>query len=150
MPAKKVKVAISFAVIAVLMVWLTISGFNENMQYYVTITDVQAMDGSEVPKGLRVKGNLVAGSVEETGNSLEIFFLIEDNGNQMRVRYDKERPDTFKDGSEVLVEGKYLAEEGYFDANMLMAKCPSKYESEDYNYGESEYKEGYSEQGGTN
>lgn len=149
MPAKKVKVAISFTVIAVLMVWLTISGFNENMQYYVTITDVQAMDGSEVSKGLRVKGHLVAGSVEETTNSLEIFFLLEENGNQMRVRYDKERPDTFKDGSEVLVEGKYLVEEGYFNANMLMAKCPSKYESEDYNY-ESGYTEGYSEQGGTN
>ncbi len=146
MPAKKIKVVFSFAIIAVLMVWLTISGFNENMQYYVTISDVQAMDASEASKGLRVKGNLVAGSVEETSNSLEIFFLIEENGEQMRVRYDKERPDTFKDGSEVLVEGNYLVEEGYFDANTMMAKCPSKYESEDYNYGESEHPE----QGGPN
>jgi len=152
MPAKKVKVAVSFAVVAVLMVWLTISGFNENMQYYVTINDVQAMDATEAAKGLRVKGNLVAGSVEETPNSLEIFFLIEENGQQMRVRYDKERPDTFKDGSEVLVEGKYLVDEGYFDANMLMAKCPSKYEGEDYSDHEAAVGEGdaYYDQGGTN
>jgi len=135
MSGKKIKIAVSFAVVAVLMIWLTISGFNENMQYYISIKDVKAMEADKLNTGLRVKGHLVDGSIEEIPNSLEIFFMIEENGQQMRVRYDKERPDTFKEGAEVLVEGKYLADHGYFDATMLMAKCPSKYESEEYTSG---------------
>jgi len=129
MNSKKVKVGISFALVSVLLVWLVVSGFNENMQYYVTIKDLTAMNHADM-NGLRVKGNLVAGSVEATGKNLEIFFTLEDAGHQLRVRYDQERPDTFKDGSEVLVEGK-MTEQGYFDAKTLMAKCPSKYESTD-------------------
>ncbi len=59
---------------------------------------------------------------------MEVNFVIEEEGQEMAVRYAKELPDTFKDGAEVLVEGKYHRE-GYFDAQMLMAKCPSKYET---------------------
>ncbi len=138
MPAKKAKIAVAFAVVAGLLVWLTISGFNENMQYYVTIEDLHAMPSTDMSQGLRVKGNLVAGSVEETPNSLEAYFTIEEEGRELRVRYDKERPDTFKDGSEILVEGQ-MTEEGYFDANFLMAKCPSKYETEEGEYDLKDY-----------
>ncbi len=131
---KKAKIAVSFGIVSVLLVWLVVSGFNENMQYYVTIKDLAGMQNSaEISKGLRVKGILVAGSVEKTANSLEVFFTMEEEGHELRVRYDQELPDTFKDGSEVLVEGK-MTDAGYFDAKMLMAKCPSKYEStEEYN-----------------
>lgn len=125
---KKAKIAFAFTIVSGLLIWLTISGFNENMQYYVDIQDVNAMPLDNPGKGLRVKGHLVDGSIEEMPNSLEIFFMIEENGHQLRVRYDQERPDTFKDGAEVLVEGR-MTKAGYFDATMLMAKCPSKYES---------------------
>ncbi len=130
MSSKKTKVAISFGIVAVLLAWLVVSGFNENMQYFVTVTDFHKMPASEQEQSLRVKGNLVPASVEETGNNLEMFFLLEEGGEQLRVRFDKERPDTFVDGSEVVVEGK-LTDKGYFAANTLMAKCPSKYESSD-------------------
>ncbi|NIR47562.1 cytochrome c maturation protein CcmE, partial [candidate division KSB1 bacterium] len=36
----------------------------------------------------------------------------------------------FKEGAEVLVEGKYT-DAGYFHAQKVMAKCPSKYETTD-------------------
>lgn len=127
MSGKKLKIAIAFAVVALLLVWLTYTGLDGNMKYFLEIKDVEAMGAKAQDQGLRVKGFLVPGSVEETGNGLEIFFLIEENGHQLKVRYDQERPDTFKDGSEVLVEGK-MTEQGYFDAHFLMAKCPSKYE----------------------
>lgn len=130
MSGKRIKIAISFTIVIVLLVWLVLTGFNESMQYYVSIEEVNSMKGEALSKGLRVKGNLVPGSVEKSNHSLEVFFIIEENGHQMKVRYDKELPDTFVDGSEVLVEGKFT-QAGYFDAEMLMAKCPSKYESSD-------------------
>jgi cytochrome c-type biogenesis protein CcmE len=130
---KKVRIGLSFGIIAVLLVWLTVSGFNENMQYYVSIKEVKAMGAEAETKGLRVKGFMVPGSLETSTSSLEVSFVIEEGGEQMTVHYAKELPDTFKDNSEVLVEGKYM-QAGYFDAEVLMAKCPSKYEnSEDYN-----------------
>lgn len=140
MQKNKIKIAVSFAIVAVVLIWITVSGFNENMRYYVEIADVKAMEMAELEKGLRVKGYLVPGSVEKKENSLEVNFLIEDKGNgeKLRVRYAKELPDTFKDGSEVLVEGRYT-DEGYFAANTLMAKCPSKYETtDDYGTGTKE------------
>jgi cytochrome c-type biogenesis protein CcmE len=42
-------------------------------------------------------------------------------------------PDTFKDGSPVVLEGRYSADERGFVAEAIMAKCPSKYEGQDYN-----------------
>lgn len=130
MKKNKIKIAVSFAIVAVVLIWITVSGFNENMRYYVEIPDVKAMETAELSKGLRVKGYLVPGSLEKKENSLEVKFVIEDRGEELQVRYAKELPDTFKDGSEVLVEGQYT-EDGYFDAKTLMAKCPSKYETDD-------------------
>jgi cytochrome c-type biogenesis protein CcmE len=140
---KKVRIGLSFAIVAVLLVWLTLSGFKENMQYYVSIKEVKAMGQDAYSKGLRVKGTMVPGSLETRDTSLEVRFVIEEEGEQMSVRYTKELPDTFKDGSEVLVEGKYTGA-GYFDAEVLMAKCPSKYE------GETDYSKLGTDYNGTN
>lgn len=131
MNSKNFRVAISFAVVAVVLVWLVFTGFNENMQYYVSIEAVKSIGESAYSKGLRVKGNLVPGSLVKSPNSLDVSFVIEEGGQELEVHYSKELPDTFKDGAEVLVEGRYTRD-GYFDARVLMAKCPSKYEGSEY------------------
>jgi len=137
MAVKRTKVAVAVVVVVGALVWLVLGSFSGNMQYFVTVKDVKKMDHAELAKGIRVKGYLVPGSVEEVPNSLEIFFSLEESGETMRVRYDQERPDTFVDSSEVLVEGKFV-EGGYFDAKTLMAKCPSKYDTNN-NYDTSGY-----------
>lgn len=130
MTNKKLKIALCFAIVSVILIWLLFSGFNENMQYYRTIEEVKSMGTEAYVQGLRVKGNLVSGSLVTNPNSLEVSFKIIENGHEMEVHYDGILPDTFKEGSEVLVEGKYTPN-GYFDAQTVMAKCPSKYESTD-------------------
>jgi len=130
MSKKSIRITGAFSLIVVLLLWLTLTGFNENMQYYVTIHDVTAGLAEESIEGLRIKGNLVPGSLEREVNSLNVKFVIAESGEEMTVHYAKELPDTFKDGAEVLVEGTYHPA-GYFDAEVLMAKCPSKYESAD-------------------
>ena len=129
MAAKRTRVAFAIVIVVGALIWLTLGSFSSNMQYYVTVKDLKSMNPEQRSGGIRVKGYLVPGSIEEVPNSLEIFFTLIESGETLRVRYDKERPDTFVDSSEVLVEGKLA--EGYFDANTLMAKCPSKYESSD-------------------
>lgn len=128
MAIRKLRIGLSFGIVSVLLVWLTLSGFNENMQYYASVSEVKAMGKEVLNKGLRVKGYVVPGSIVRHPNSLEMTFVIEEDGERMEVHYARELPDTFKDGSEVLVEGTY-APAGYFEAETIMAKCPSKYES---------------------
>ncbi len=40
-----------------------------------------------------------------------------------------EVPDLFKDGAEVVVEGRMTAAGGSFQATNVLAKCPSKFEA---------------------
>lgn len=132
MHSKKIKIFLAFTTVSLILVWLVFSGFDsENMQYYAKINEVKA--AQDFDKGLRVKGKLVDDSLVASETSLEKSFRIVEDGQELEVRYNGLLPDTFKDGAEVLVEGKYTAD-GYFLAKTVMAKCPSKYESaEGYN-----------------
>ncbi len=51
------------------------------------------------------------------------------SGASMKVKYNGIVPDTFKEDSEVVVEGAWDSASGEFEASVLLAKCPSKYES---------------------
>jgi cytochrome c-type biogenesis protein CcmE len=54
-------------------------------------------------------------------------------GETLSVVYASlETPDLFKDGAEVVVEGQLVLERGskVFEANNVMAKCPSKFEAQ--------------------
>jgi cytochrome c-type biogenesis protein CcmE len=56
-------------------------------------------------------------------------FKVENNGSVVEARYTGIVPDTFKDGSEVVIKGQ-LGPEGFVvEPNGVMAKCPSKYEA---------------------
>ncbi len=133
MGSKKIKIAIAFTIVIGVLVWLLFSGFNDTMQYYRTIEEVKSMGNEVYTQGLRVKGKLVDGSLVTNPDNLKVSFRIIENGQEMEVHYEGILPDTFKEGAEVLVEGKYTPD-GYFVANTVMAKCPSKYESaEGYN-----------------
>ena len=61
-------------------------------------------------------------------NTLEIRFQVENNGAVIDAEYTGLVPDTFQDGSEVVISGQ-LGSHGFTVApNGVMAKCPSKYE----------------------
>ncbi len=130
MRSRNLKIFLAFATISLVLVWLVFSGFDsEKMQYYAKIKEVTAEQNYD--KNYRVKGKLVEGSAVPSTDKIEVTFLLEEEGGeQLKVTYEGMRPDTFKDGAEVLVEGKYTRE-GIFVAKTLMAKCPSKYESAD-------------------
>ena len=126
MTKNKLKIVLAFTIVSVVLLWLSFSAFNKNMQYYIDIKELHQLGDKALNKGLRVKGFLVPGSLVKTDSTLSVTFVIEQDGHQLNVRYDEKEPlpDTFKDNSEVVVEGK-MNTDGYFDATFLMAKCPS-------------------------
>ena len=115
-------------VIVVLLVslgYLAWTGVNESKSYYVTIKELQTMDG-RYSKRLRVAGNVVPGSIKRHGTQVE--FMLKENDLMLPVVYTgtDAPPDTFKDDSQALAEGTF-GQDHVFHAKQLQAKCASKY-----------------------
>ena len=74
-------------------------------------------------------GTVVMGSVRETGDELR-FAIKDPNGPaQVPVEYRGAVPDPFREGREVLVDGRL--EDGRFvgEPNTMTTKCPSKFKA---------------------
>ena len=125
----KTKFIIGGAVIVAALAWLGFVGFQESKAYYITVDEFNAMKNDLGGKTLKLAGDVVAGSIDRSGTQME--FVIASPETSIRVRYTGSAivPDTFKDGSKALVEGK-LDADGVFNARRIEAKCASKYEAE--------------------
>jgi cytochrome c-type biogenesis protein CcmE len=128
MPAR-MKFLLGGVVIVAALAWLGFVRFQESKAYYITVDEYSTMKGSLEGKTLKLAGDVVAGSIDRSKPQME--FVISSRDHQIKVRYTGKSiiPDTFKDGSKALVEGKSAAD-GIFLANHIEAKCASKYESE--------------------
>lgn len=79
-------------------------------------------------RGLRIAGKTAGGSWKQEGNVHT--FVVHDLKTcdvSMPVRYEGTLPDTFRDGGNVIVEGKF-DDQGTFRPTLVMAQCPSKYD----------------------
>lgn len=112
--------------------YLMFSGINTSMVYYYTVTELKASADSLAPRGVRVSGHVLPGSIEkdDSGSKVEFSVFDKETNQSIFVTYSGIIPDTFKDSSEVVVEGLYHPESDSFKAHTLLAKCPSKYEEE--------------------
>jgi len=129
------RIGIAAAVIVGTIGWLAFSGYSANKSYYVTIAELSGMGDKAYHSQLRVEGFVVPGSIEHNGPHVE-FVLNEfeshspkaASGRLLKVSYkgSEPPPDTFKDDSQALAEGFY-GRDGVFHANVLQAKCASKY-----------------------
>ena len=139
MPAKKIKFATGFAIIVICLLYLVVTGFQKTAMYYFTVTELEARETEFVGKRIKLAGKVVPGSIQNhEGNRVVEFQIWEPLQDQdsafsqkRTVRYRGIVPDTFKDESDVVLEGK-TGPDGVFVAETLLAKCPSKYEGQSY------------------
>jgi cytochrome c-type biogenesis protein CcmE len=112
------------------MVLLVVVGTQgSGVGYYMTVTEFLDTE-DQTRLGLRVNGKVVHGTISREDTGEDVGFEMTDGGAVLAVRYHGIIPDTFVDGADVVVEGA-LENDGTFSAHMLLAKCPSKYESAD-------------------
>ena len=128
MPAKTVKMLITTLVLTVALGGLLWGTLAEGTEYYMHVDEVMAEPEAWYGKNLQVHGFVVEGSRLRKRDTLEIRFKVENNGAVIAAEYTGLVPDTFQDGSEVVISGQ-LGPHGFMVApNGVMAKCPSKYE----------------------
>jgi len=94
--------------------------------YYMTADEFVERREDFVGKRVKVAGHVQEGSLVADLGRYE--FTVEYSGKSFPVRFDGIPPDTFKEGVEVVIEGR-ASEEDLFLAQTLMAKCASKYEA---------------------
>src|SRR6202522_3285247 len=122
------KFAIGSIIIVVTLLALAYVGFTQSKTYYHTITELTTLRGSALHERMRVSGNVRAGSIEHMPGRID--FVLTEQGKDLTVSYvgRDPLPDTFKDGSQALVEGKMMPD-NRFVAEQVQAKCASKYEA---------------------
>ena len=129
-----VKIGIVFTVLAgALSLLLFGSEASDALVYSKLVNEVLTKPGDFKGRELRVEGELKQGSITFREDPCEYRFTLGKEGKEMPVRFPQcIVPDTFKDGVglQVSVQGK-LTDHGYFLANKVIAKCPSKYEMEE-------------------
>lgn len=125
---RKIKLIVGFIIIGICLGYLVTTGLKKSVVPYRTVEEF--IQEGYPDSTFRLTGWVMTDSVIKSEDGLAVDFQIESPVGSQRgvpVNFKGTIPDTFKAGSEVVVEGRYL--DGNFGATSLMAKCPSKYEA---------------------
>lgn len=128
-PRRRRKLPLGFIIaglaIAAAVAYLVIANTGASAEYYMTITQLRSCSACS-SQTVRVAG-VVAPNVAKNDATQVVHFTITDSGGSLPVMYSGIIPDIFRPGIQVVVEG-HLAS-GVFQAQNLLAKCPSKFQS---------------------
>ncbi len=104
---------------------LTLRAFQDNMMFFVEISDVAA---GNYPKerNFRIGGLVVSGSLQRQEGSLDVSFDVTDTACSVPVVYTGVLPDLFREGQGVVAHGR-LDNDGVFKADKIMAKHDEDY-----------------------
>lgn len=109
--------------------YVTISSFETNAIYYLTLKELNVQRGSLINQPIRINAPLDKSSIQFDDKTLTLKFNLKEDNLLLPVVYKGIKPDTFEQGESVVAEGK-LGADGTFHASTILVKCPSKYESE--------------------
>ena len=125
-----VKAAVVFVMLGGALALLILGPGRETLVYSKKVEEVMRQPTDFEGREVRVEGPLKEGSIQFSEKPCEYRFVLGKDGSEMPVRFPQcIVPDTFQDGMgiQVVVQGK-LTEQGYFHAEQVIPRCPSKYE----------------------
>ncbi len=125
LPSMKFFLPTLFIVLAV--GYLITSSTSQTLIYYYSVEEFQSQLNRLQSRGIRINGK--AAGIETQGG--ESRFQVVGEQESLAVVYRGLLPDTFKEGSEVVIEGRWDSGLQHFRATTVLAKCPSKYEGAD-------------------
>jgi cytochrome c-type biogenesis protein CcmE len=129
MKTKALKIVATAVVLLGAIGGLMYTSLADGTEYYKHVDEVMTDPAAWHGKRLQLHGYVVEKSIMRRPDTLDYIFKIQSNGKIVNARYTGVVPDTFKDGSEVVIKGT-LAHDGFHVVpNGVMAKCPSRYEA---------------------
>ena len=127
----RLKIVAASAILLGGMVFLVVAMTKSTSMRHFTpaalVADASSVDAQRV----QVDGLIAEGSAKWDAANFKLTFAVRDRETEATVKViyeDRLKPDNFKDGGSVFVEGKYDATQNLVIATKLMTKCASKYE----------------------
>jgi cytochrome c-type biogenesis protein CcmE len=110
----------------IIALFLGIMGYlftQSNIKYESDFSVVKTTD-----KTVKATGSWVKEKRYEMNSETKTFtfYMVDANGNEMKVVYEGAMPNNFESATSVVVTGTY--KNGYFHAKDILTKCPSKYQ----------------------
>ena len=128
-PRKRIPLSFIIAGMAILgaVFYLVYINTQASAVYYMTVSELHSCTTCST-QSVRVAGVVQAGSIVHDDANQSLSFTINDGKATLPVTYSGVVPDIFRAGIQVVVEGHYNGQ-GAFQAQTLLAKCPSKFQS---------------------
>ena len=104
---------------------LTFKAFEENMMFFINVTDVVEHNKAPLDRDFRVGGLVVENSLIRMEGNLTVNFVITDNKKQLGVQYTGVLPDLFREGQGVVALGRLKG--NIFSAETILAKHDENY-----------------------
>ena len=123
--------------IAAGLIYLFATGVQQSSAMHLTLPGLMDQLAQKSLNNQRIQlggSTVVPGSIKWDEYHHRPEFTITDGEHTLLVRYTGSTvlPDTFKDKAIVVLEGHYQPDQNIFDAQVVFAKCPSKYEGQSY------------------
>ena len=151
-PVGNMKFLIGGGLIIVAILYLIISSTRASAQYFLTVSELHEKGSEMIGRDLRISGAVIGDTIQYDPQTLQLRFSIAnipgsnreieaqgglaavlhaaviDPANQkLEVIYNGPKPDLLRDEAQAILTGKW-AENGVFQADELLLKCPTKYE----------------------
>ncbi|GLZ85963.1 cytochrome c maturation protein CcmE [Pseudomonas sp. BN414] len=126
-PVRKKRLFIILAIVAGvgIAVALALSALQQNINLFYTPTQIA---NGEAPQDTRIRagGMVEKGSVQRSGDSLDVQFVVTDFAKSVTIRYHGILPDLFREGQGIVALGK-LNGDGVLVADEVLAKHDENY-----------------------
>jgi cytochrome c-type biogenesis protein CcmE len=150
--ANRMKFIVGGLLIIAAVVYLIVSSTQASAQYFLTVDELGTKGASVQGRELRISGAVIGDTIQYDPQTLTLTFTvahipgdnkdIEAEGGlgqalhnavvdpgraRMQVSYTGVKPDLLRNEAQAIMTGR-LGEDGVFQANELLLKCPTKYE----------------------
>lgn len=142
--SKGAQIALGALIIAAVLVWYAYGQLEGegSYRYYQTLDEFRADRAQIGDEPFRVHGYVALESIERDVPNKNVRFSVQNEPPHaggsaeaaMPVVFESlETPDLFKDGAEVVVEGRFVTQGNHsvLVADNVMAKCPSKFQAQE-------------------
>ncbi len=148
----RTKFIISGLAILAAVVFLIVSATSTGAEYFYTVDELLSQGQAVVGKPLRISGAVLGDTIQYDPETLTLTFTvahipadkdmlevegglaaalhaaaIDPTRSRLQVVYIGPKPDLLQDEAQAIMTGK-LAENGVFQAEELLLKCPTRYE----------------------
>jgi len=122
------KLYIAIALLALALGYFVYIAFQGATVFYFTVDELLS-GNTEVGKTVRVNGTLLPNSFQRDAEGTIARFKLAGEDQVLPAIYDGVLPELFfNEQSEIVLEG-YYDSQGIFRSDMVIVKCPSKYEA---------------------